>query len=327
VRRPLHPSLAVLAGLFLATGTLHAQESDTAPSATELAQEAKSDKDFKAPEGMPKEAKGDAQVIDRAGTQLPLDTTFDLSTGEKVRFGDLLRPGRPTILQFVYFRCPSLCTVTLTSMVDLIRDMKLEIGDDYDVISVSINPQETANLARLKKEAYLGELGVPGAAKGWTFLTGSRQQIDGLAKAAGFGFRFDTETREYAHGAAIFALTPEGVISRTIPGSFWRPNTVRLSLIEATDGGIGSPLDHIVLYCYQFNPGTGTYTAQVMNIVRLVSLITMVLLGSMMGTFFYREHLERRKREAATAAETAVGTTTPQRAAEAAAAATTGGVA
>lgn len=251
---------------------------------------------FEKPEGITEEAVLDAKVVDKAGNSLPLDATFDLSTGEKVRFGDLLTPGRPLLLQFAYFRCPSLCTVTLNSMVDLLKSeaLKLKPGQDFDVITLSINPQETSNLARLKKRAYLDQLGKPDLGDGWRFLTGSRSQIRAIAEAAGFGYRFETETREFAHGAAIFTVTPEGTISRTIPGAFWSPGTVRLSLVEAADGGIGSPLDQILLYCYHFDPGTGQYTAQIMNITRLVGLLSILFVGTFVGSMFWRERLNRR---------------------------------
>lgn len=243
--------------------------------------------------GLPEDDRPVAQVTDRAGNQLPLDAVFDRSNGEKVRLGDLLRPGKPALLQFVYFRCPNLCTIALDHMVDLLQAMPQRAGDDFDVITISINPQETANLARLKKAAYLEALGKPEAARGWHFLTGSRAQIKSVADAAGFGYRFDTDSQEYSHGAAVFVLTPEGKVSRTLYGTYQLPKTTWLSLVEASDGRIGSPTDRILLYCYHFDAQTGQYTAHVMNIVRAASLLTVLLLGGTIVVFLRQERRQR----------------------------------
>jgi protein SCO1/2 len=239
--------------------------------------------------GMPEESADEAQVTDRAGNQLPLDASFDRSTGEKVRLGDLLRPGKPALLQFVYFRCPNLCTIALDHMVDLLGRMSQRPGEEFDVITISINPQETPNLARPKKDSYLRSLGKPEVAKGWYFLTGSRAQIKSVADAAGFGYSFDTASQEYAHGAAVFVVTPEGKISRTLYGTYQQPKTTWLSLVEAADGRIGSPADRILLYCYHFDSLTGQYTAHVMNIVRASSLVLVLLLGGTIAAFLRQE--------------------------------------
>jgi protein SCO1/2 len=315
VKRTLRNSVCALLLGLAGAGVAWAQDApaaaaagaQTAPEASASAEgkAPEADKDlsaFEDPEAMPGEAQADAVITDRAGTQLPLDATFDLSTGEKVRLGDLFQPGRPAILQFVYYRCPSLCTVTLDGMVELLgrEDLGLVPGRDFDVITVSINPQETANLARLKKENYLEALGKPEVGEGWYFLSGSRAQIKALAGAAGFGYRFDTKLNEYAHGAGIFVITPEGVVSRTIMGAGYESETVRLSLIEAANGEIGSPMDQVLLYCYQFDPRTGRYTAQIMNIVRLTALLSVLILGGTVVTFFLQERRQRRAAEAAT---------------------------
>ena len=196
---------------------------------------------------------------------------------------------RPVVLQFVYFRCTSLCSAVLNSTLETFKLMKMQPGRDFDVISVSINPNETANLARAKKAAYLKELGRPEVGEGWHFLTGTRPNIQRLAAAAGFGYRFDLETREYAHGAGLFVITPEGKISRTIFGAIYEPQTLRLSLVEAADGKIGTALDRIYLFCYHYDPDTGLYTRSVMRITRLLGLGLLFALLSTVGFLLWRE--------------------------------------
>lgn len=249
---------------------------------------------YAAPEGMGEEVADEAQVTDRRGNQLPLDAGFDDEAGTRVKLGDYFGKGRPVLLQFVYFRCPGLCNAVLNGSIEAIGDLdSMKIGKDYDLLTISINPSETANLARAKKAAYLRELGQPEAAEGWHFLTGNEQEIRRVAKAAGFGYRFDEESKEFAHGAALFVLTPEGVISRTVPGAYYQEQTLRLSLVEAADGEIGTALDQILLFCYHFDPDTGEYTATVMQLTRVFGVLLTALIVSTIGGFLW---LERRQR-------------------------------
>lgn len=236
----------------------------------------------------------EAQVVDRRGAVIPLDLAFVDEAGQKVRLRDYFQQDKPVLLQFVYYRCPNLCNVVLDGAIDVVSRMKMLPGKEFEVVTISINPEETSNLARGKKEGYMRALAKhrPDAAEagaGWHFLTGRRKNIQAAALAAGFGYRFDTDTREYAHGAALFVLTPQGKISRTIFGAMYEPKTVRLSLVEAADGKVGTALDRILLYCYHFDPTAGKYTVQVMNVARAVGGLTVLFLFTMIGGFLWRE--------------------------------------
>jgi protein SCO1/2 len=246
-------------------------------------------KKYAQPKGMPAEVGASVQVVDKRNTQLPLDARFDDESGKKVTFGELLHADRPVLLQFVYFRCPGLCNAVLNGTLDTLSELEMEIGKDFDLITVSISPTETSNLARSKKEAYLHQLGRPEAAPGWHFLTGSEAQIRKLTDAAGFGFQWDEERHEYAHGAALFVVTPKGVLSNTVYGAHYYGRTVRLSLVEAADGKIGNALDRVLLFCYHFDPTTGLYTTTIMSVTRVVGLLFVTWLLGMVAIYLWRE--------------------------------------
>jgi protein SCO1 len=306
IRTPLATSFLVLG--LLVPGLVAAQEG-SAPAArqssapvTSAGRAGPNLSGYAAPEGMGKEVSEEATVTDRRGNQLPLDAGFDNEDGTRVKLGDYFGTGRPVLVQFVYFRCPGLCNAVLNGTLEAIGDLdSMKIGEDYDLLTISINPSETANLARAKKAAYLRELGRPEAGKGWHFLTGNEQEIRRVAKAAGFGYRFDEESKEFAHGAALFVLTPEGVISRTVPGAYYQEQTVRLSLVEAADGEIGTALDQVLLFCYHFDPDTGEYTATVMQLTRVFGVLLTALIVSTIGGFLWLERRQRARLAAASA--------------------------
>ncbi len=247
---------------------------------------------FRDPGRMPESVGAEARIVDRRGEQVPLDAVFDDERGEKVTLRELAG-GRPILLQLAYFRCPGLCTFTLNGLVETLRAMPWTPGEQFTVVTLSINPEETANLARLKKAAYLRELGRPEAGAGWHFLTGTNGSIRAVAEAVGFGFRFDTQTREFAHGAGLFVLTPEGVVSRTITGAEYDPTLVRLSLVEASAGKVGTALDQVLLFCYHFDPDTGQYTVQIMRIVQVLGTLLAASLFGFIGLMFWRERRAR----------------------------------
>lgn len=255
------------------------------------------------PGQMPADVQPEAQVTDRRGEQVPLDATFFREDGTPVTLGDLLHEGQPVLLQFVYFRCPGLCTVALNGMIDLLEHLEWTPGDQLQVLTISINPEETPNLARGKKGVYLEQLRKAGkteayltqAAAGWHFLTGNEREIERVAAAAGFGFKFDPETKEFAHGAGLFVLTPSGVVSRTHYGAYQEARTMRLSLVEAANGEVGSALDRVLLYCYAYDPISGKYTAQAWAVMRLAAGNSVLFLAILIFSLFRYERRKQRE--------------------------------
>jgi protein SCO1/2 len=221
--------------------------------------------------------------------QVPLDLSFRDDAGETVKLGDYFGK-KPVILALVYYECPMLCTLTLNGLVGALKAISFDPGKQFEVVVVSFNPEETPKLAAAKKASYLGRYGRPGTEQGWHFLTGDATSIHRLAEAVGFHYRYLPEQKQYAHATGITLLTPQGKVSRYFFGVDFSPRDLRLGLVEASNDKIGNPVDQVILYCYHYDPATGTYSAVAMNIVRLGGAVTVLLLGAFMVVFWRREH-------------------------------------
>ena len=209
---------------------------------------------------------------------LPLDAPLRDESGAAVRLGDYFGK-RPVVLALVYFNCPMLCTQVLNGLVAALSVMSLEAGRDFDVVAVSFDPRDTPSDARAKKEAYLTRYPRPNAAAGWHFLTGDAASIARITGAAGFGYRFDERLGQFAHASAIMVATPQGRLARYFYGIEYSPRDLRLGLVEASAGKIGTPVDQVLLYCFHYDPAVGKYGAVVIHIVRLAGAATVALLG------------------------------------------------
>ncbi len=244
-------------------------------------------------EGLPKDLEG-VGIDEHVGADVPLDLPFKDENGRDVTLGRLLRPERPAILTLNYYRCPMLCTLILNGLVQGMKDVGWSPGGEFDVITVSIDPTETPTLARQKKQSYIEEYGKPEAAPGWHFLTGPESSIRALASAVGFRYRFVPERNEYAHAAAIFALTPSGKISRYLYGVQFDGPTLRLALVEAGEGKVGSALDRFILYCYHYDATAGKYAPAALKIMQVGGALTVLVLGALLGSLWLRESRRRR---------------------------------
>ncbi len=225
----------------------------------------------------------------RLNSQVPLDAVFRDETGKKVALKDLMND-RPVLLSLVYYECPMLCTLVLNGMVDAIKDVPYVIGDDYDIITISFNPEETHVMAERKKGAYLEMLGDESCAPGWRFLVGEKDQIDRVCESVGFSYKYVEETGEYAHRSGILILTPEGKVSRYFPGIEYPARDVRLGLVEASERKIGTLSDRLSLLCYHYDPAVGTYGFFIMNLIRFGCFLTVAVLFGGMAVMFRREH-------------------------------------
>lgn len=207
--------------------------------------------------------------------QVPLELEFQDESGKKVRLGDLFA-GKPVILNLAYFRCPMLCDQVLNGMVRVMLDLPLDIGKDFEVITVSFDPRETPEMAVAKKETYLQRYGRPGAEAGWHFLTGSAPAIERLCEAVGFRYSYDPVNDQFAHAAGIVVLTPAGKVSRYFYDIRYSPRDLRLGLVEASANRIGSAVDQVLLFCFHYDPLQGKYGVAVMNFVRIGGVLTVV---------------------------------------------------
>lgn len=219
-------------------------------------------------------------VNERSGQTIPLDLTFQNEEGETVRLGDYFGHGKPVVLNLGYYGCPMLCSMVLNGFVDALTAIELEPGRDFDIVTVSIDPKEKPALAKAKRAAYLEKLGKPGAAEGWHFHTGEEGAIQQLAEAVGFEYRYDEKIQQYAHPAVIFVLTEDGRVSRYLYGIQFKPKDLRLALLEASHGTIGTTVDRLLLFCYHFDPEANSYTLMAMNLMRLGGAVTLVLLAA-----------------------------------------------
>ncbi len=227
---------------------------------------------------------------------LPLDLEFVDEDGNTVRLGDYFDGRRPVILTLNYYRCPMLCGLQLNGVVDGLEQMDWTPGVEFEMVTVSINPLETPELAAAKKQNYLKRYQRPAAARGWHFLTGKEVDIRRLAEAVGFGYRYDPETDQYAHAAAIFVSTPDGRVARYLYGIEYPQRKMKLALMEASEGRIGGPLDQLIMYCYHYDPSSRRYAPVAMNIMRLGGGATALVFGLALAAFWVRE-IRRKKHE------------------------------
>lgn len=234
------------------------------------------------------------EILSRAGfdqnlgAQLPLDLTFRDEAGKTVRLGDYFGE-RPVIFVLAYYRCPMLCTLVLNGVGETIRDLPFALGKDYEVVTISIDPTDTPELATKKKANYAKEFALVDAGRAWHFLVGDEGSIKKVAETAGFKYAYDEKAKEYAHGSGIMLATLDGKLSHYFYGVTYPVRDVRLGLVEASANRIGSPVDQLMLFCYHYDPVTGKYTAALMKIVQLGCFATILSLGSFLVVMFRRE--------------------------------------
>jgi protein SCO1/2 len=223
-----------------------------------------------------------AGIDQRLNEQVPLDLVFRDETGREIALRECVA-GRPVILVLAYYRCPRLCSLVLNGLVDGLRSLDYEPGNEFTIITVSFDPRETPELAAAKKSAYVEAYGRPAAASGWHFLTGDEPSIQRLTEAVGFRYRYDSERKEYAHASGIMVLTPAGKIARYFYGVDYSPRDLMFGLEDASANRIGSPVANpLRLLCFGYDPATGKYTLMTMRLVRLAGLVTILVLALML---------------------------------------------
>jgi protein SCO1/2 len=209
----------------------------------------------------------------RLGESVPLDLGFTDEAGRSVKLADYFGK-KPVVLSLVYYDCPMLCTLGLNGLASALEVLSFVPGQEFEVLTVSFDSRETPELAAAKKKAYMARYRRPGAHAGWHFLTGSDESIAALTRAVGFRYVWDEATRQFAHPAGVVVLTPEAKISHYLFGVEYAPKDLRLALVAAASGRIGNAADQLLLYCYRYDPQTGRFSASILNIVRLLALLT-----------------------------------------------------
>lgn len=241
------------------------------------------------PNATPPELQG-VGIFEHLGKDVSInDLHFKDETGAPVALAQYFQSKRPVILNLIYFECPNLCNYLLNGLVKSMKSMEWTPGQQFDIISVSINPLDTAAVGAQKKANYLKEYGRPEAAAGWHFLTGTEGEIKRLADQVGFGFKYDERQKQYAHSAALFVLTPEGKISRYLYGIEFRPQDLKLSLLEASNGKVGTIVDRLLLFCYRYDPASRKYSVYLANVMQTAAAGMVLFLGGFLFFFWRRE--------------------------------------
>lgn len=220
-----------------------------------------------------------AGIQQNLGSSIPLDLKFTDSTGKKVRLGDFFG-SKPVILTLVYYRCPMLCTLELNDLTRGLNGLDLNPGTDFQVLTVSFDPNETSQDAAEKKATYMQSYKRSGADENWHFLTGDAANIKALTDACGFHFRYDPQFRQFVHPSGVMVLTPKGVLSRYFFGIDYELKDLKLSILEASGNKIGSLTNQLLLYCFHYDPTSGKYSLLVTRILKVAALLTMAMLGT-----------------------------------------------
>ena len=213
-------------------------------------------------------------------TPVPLELEFMSDSGMRMPLRDMLVPGKPTIMAIVYYRCPTMCNLVLNGLVSTLKEINFVPGEDYNVLAVSFDPEETHVTASEKKANYLADFGNSDA-EGWTFAVGSESEIETLTGAVNFGYKYDAMDDQYSHGSGLLLLTPDGRISRFLPGLVYPVLDTRLALVEAAEGKIGTLTDKLALLCYSYDPETGKYGLLVNRIILVACLLTIAAVAWM----------------------------------------------
>jgi protein SCO1/2 len=223
---------------------------------------------------------GKVGIAQKLGTQVPLDLQFRNERGEVVRLREFFRNGRPVLLNFVYFNCPMLCPMTLEGLSSSLSELKFNVGEQFDIITVSIDPRDKPSTASQLKDKYVKRYGRLQAAHGWHFLTSYDTAIRKLADSVGFQYAYDEARNQFAHGSALLILTPDGRTSRYFYGFEYKPRDLRLAIVEASGGKVGTATDQFLLLCYHYDPAVGKYSRSAMNFARAGGITTVAFLAS-----------------------------------------------
>lgn len=245
-------------------------------------------------EPAPKQLKG-VDVQERLGSALPKTLGFRDASGKPVVLGDFFDGEHPVILTLNYSNCPMLCSLQLNGLVDGLKQVEWGINKEYRIVTISLDPNESQELTQRTQNRYLTQYGRPEAPGGWHFLTGSETNVRAFADAIGFGYRYDEKRQEYAHPAAIALASPDGRIMRYLYGLTYPSDTLRLALVEASEGRIGTTLDRLILYCFHYDATEGRYAPVARNIMQLGGVAFVVLLSAFV-IFLFRSDLRKRRR-------------------------------
>jgi protein SCO1/2 len=237
---------------------------------------------------------GKVSFTQRLDNQVPVTLSFQNEKGDGVTLADCMA-GRPTVLVLAYFRCPMLCNQVLNGVVRTMRGIGFRPGQDISVVVVSFDPSDTPAMAAAKKSAIVDVYRSGDDGEGWSFLTGEEENIRVLADSVGFNYAHDAASNQFAHASGIVLLTPTGRVSRYFYGIDYPTRDVRMGLVEASAGKIGSAVDELLLLCFHYDPLTGRYGLAIMRVIRASSVLLVVGMAVFIWTSLRRERTGRRE--------------------------------
>ncbi len=223
------------------------------------------------------------------GSQLSTNLEFVDEKGNRKQLKSFFLQGKPSLISIVYYNCPGLCGLHMNGAATLFKEFSLKAGKDFNWITITMDATETHDLALKKKLSYINQFKVKGASAGWKFLTSDEENIKKITKEMGFSFKWDEKTKQFAHSAAFYVITSKGEISQIIPGIGFDEQTVRLSLVQAAGGSIGTVIDQILLFCYQFDPTKNKYGLYAFNLMRIAGALTVLVLGIILIPLWKKE--------------------------------------
>ena len=238
----------------------------------------------------------DVGVEEQLGEQVPLDLTFANAKGDSIKLEELFSDDKPVLLNPVYYECPQLCSMIKEAIFKGIQDLKWSPGTEYNIVTFSFDPTEKTSLAAENRSRFLKKLDRKSADEGWHFLTGNKENIDKLTEAVGFNMK-RLQDGQYAHGAAIMFLSPDGVITRYLYGLKFDEFNLRNALYDAADGNIGSAAEQVLLYCYQYDADSNTYVPVAWKIMQVGGFATMLILGIFLGFMWLRHRYSNNEKQ------------------------------
>ncbi len=237
--------------------------------------------------GLPKALK-EVGIEQKLGEQLPLDAEFKNENGQTVKLGEYFNKEKPVILALVYYECPMLCNEVLNGLTGSLKGISFDAGQEFDVVAISFDTRENdkPGLAQNKKESYLKRYGRENTADGWHFLTGTQDQIDKVTNAVGFTYQWDERSEQFAHAGGIMVATPDGKLARYFYGIDYAPKDLKFGIMESSEGKIGNPVEQLYLYCFHYDPSTGSYGLAILKVLRVAAIFTILGIGGMLFVFW-----------------------------------------
>lgn len=245
----------------------------------------------RADEAIPDELKG-VGIEERPGAAVPLDAPLTDHRGRAVTLGQFFEGGKPVVLVLAYYRCPMICGLLIHGMTEGLKALAWTAGKEYRLVVLSFDPRDSAASANEKREGYFEDYGRVVADPGFDFLVGDEASIRRVADAVGFRFRWDEATQQYAHATGAFVLTPEGRLSRTLYGISFPPNDLRLALLEASQGKLGSAWDRVLLFCFHYDPEARGYVLAARRVMTAGGALTVLALTGFLALLWRRERGE-----------------------------------